>query len=847
MADPTEAAGTTNGSPLPSGAAPPSPKLLEAERVFVLRAAGDALARKLFADQFGLTYWSDEANSYMRDLAKVAGYRKDLDVAAYRARYARGGIAQTIVEADPKATWAGGADLVEDPDPGELTQFEEAAAALFDRLSVWDYLERADILAGLGRYGVLLIGAPGEMDQELPRLSGPDAILYLAALAEDHAEVIKEVEDSKDPRFGLPEFYELSLGSGLTTKRVISNRKKRAHWTRVIHVAEGLLEDDVCGRPRLRAVWNRLDDLEKILAGGSEATFRRADPGLHIDIPMFSPDGKVLEIDETTLKAQSEQIDEYIHNLRRVLKTRGTKIEQLETQVPGFGDNADAIMVQISAITRLPKRILEGSERGEQASTQDRRNRSDRITERHGRFAGPLVRQLVDRFIRYGALPTPAEYEVVWPEMDELGPDEQAEVAAKLSEANLSQFRAGMPPVITTNEIRDRILKYGPIEEIEGFEDVESGQDVEPPENRLQAAKLRVAVRRGLIRRRPEPAQLTVLQGGARPELRAIHRAADSNVGKVSAVFLSMWLATSAAVDSEELEAALARNNRMAAERVAISAIQATEAAWAPKVEAVISATLTAGGEAAVRSARGRGAWLRAAAEGETFRAAAFEASFDAVDPRALAWALTRSSDLIVEVSEETIAAVRQLIGAGISEGIPPAALSRQIREVVGLRPDQVNAMYNLRGDLITAKPGSLVTRFPPAPTLRTQPGFRVRIPKNGLTEAQIDKHLDRYREMQRNLRARTIARTETMNAASQGQREAWAQAVDKGQLPRDQKRVWITAGDSAVRDEHAAMEGVVTGLDEPYPGGLETGVEPNCRCVDGLASPEDLERAAST
>lgn len=850
MADPTETH-PTNGSPAPSGVASPSPKLPQAERVVVLRAYGEELARKVFAETHGLTFWSTARGEFMRDLAKIGGYLAELGCAVYRSRYERGGIAERIVEAAPKATWVGGADLVEDPDPGELTPFEEAAAALFERLAAWDRMERADILAGLGRYGVLLIGAPGEMDQELPRLNGPDAILYLTALAEDHAEVVKEVEDPKDPRFGLPEFYELNLGSGLTTKqRSLQNRKRLVHWTRILHVAEGLLEDDVCGKPRLRAAWNRLDDLEKILAGGSEATFRRADPGLHIDIPMFSPDGKVLEIEESTLAAQTEQIQNYIHGtgqegLNRVLKTRGTSINQLTTQIPAFGGNADAIMAQISAITGIPLRILQGSERGELASSQDRSNWSDRVSERRGRFAGPLVRQLVDRLVQYGALPTPEEYEVAWPEMDELGPGEQAEVAAKLATANLSQFQAGLPPVATSNEIRDRVLKYGPIEEIEGFEDVESGQGVEPPENRLQAAKLRVAVRRGLIRRRPEPAaQLTVLQGGARPELRAIHRAADSNVGKVSAVFLSMWLATSAAVDANELEAALARNNRMAAERVMISATQATEAEWAPKVEAVISATLTAGGEAAVRSARGRGAWLRAAAEGGTFRAAAFEASFDAVDPRALAWARDHSSQLIVEISEETRAAVRELIASGISEGIPPAALSRQIREVVGLRPDQLTAVANLERDLRAAKPGSLVSRFPPAPTLRNQPGFRVRIPKGGLTEAQLQAKLDKYREMQRNLRARTIARTETMNAANQGQSQAWAQAVDKGQLPRNQKRVWITAGDSAVRDEHAALGGEVVGLEESFSGGFEPGEEPNCRCVAGLATAEDLERS---
>ena len=43
---------------------------------------------------------------------------------------------------------------------------------------------------------------------------------------------------------------------------VAFNRK--VHWTRVIHIAESTLENPIYGIPRLRPVYNRLMDIEKV-------------------------------------------------------------------------------------------------------------------------------------------------------------------------------------------------------------------------------------------------------------------------------------------------------------------------------------------------------------------------------------------------------------------------------------------------------------------------------------------------------------------------------------------------------------------------------------------------------
>lgn len=394
-----------------------------------------------------------------RDIYVALGYKRELTPADYRSRYRRNGVANRIVKAFPSATWRGGADIIEDKDPDKITAFEQAFIDLDRRLKLWDKMKRADTLAGIGRYAVLLIGAPGELDQPLVKAK-PEEIMYFTPFAEEDATIQSYVGDITNARFGLPEYYSLKRTS-ITNGTVPTGTPgigKKCHWSRVIHISDGLLDDNIFGEPRLEAVWNLLDDLEKVSGGGAEAFWMRANQGLQLDLD------PTLNVTPEQKEALRVQLEEYEHELRRTLLTRGVEIEKLGSDVADFKSPVEALMSLISAGTGIPQRVLMGSEQGKLAARQDRANWDNRVMDRQKDLAGPMmVRPLVDRLIELGAVPTPAnDYEVRFSSITTMDDEQRAETAKNWASLNQTAGET----VVTVNEIRERVLDLPPLQDV---------------------------------------------------------------------------------------------------------------------------------------------------------------------------------------------------------------------------------------------------------------------------------------------------------------------------------------------------------------------------------------------
>lgn len=372
---------------------------LNAQQVQTL---SELIGRAELATRFGQQYGGD------RDLYATLGYSTKVQFEDYLGKYLRQDIAKAIIDRPVKATWQGPLELVESTE-AEDTPFESAWKELDRKIGIKTRLTRLDRLTGIGRYGVLLLGLDDVKDRAgfaNPVRSGERTLLYIKPFSEKSAKIESYVSEPKDPRYGLPLFYNIEIAD------VASQRSSnvKVHYTRVIHVTEDTLESEVMGTPRLEAVYNRLMDLDKIIGGDAEMYWRGARPGYH---------GKVdpeYTMTPTAKEDLEDQLDEYEHKLRRFLINEGIDIEALETQIADPTPHVSVNIQMIASVTGIPQRILTGSERGELASSEDRGAWLAYVQARREDFAEPrIVRPFVDRLIEIGVLPEPGkEYDIKW-------------------------------------------------------------------------------------------------------------------------------------------------------------------------------------------------------------------------------------------------------------------------------------------------------------------------------------------------------------------------------------------------------------------------------------------------
>jgi len=419
-----------------------------------------------------------------RRLSDALGYPDALDASKYVQRYERGGIAKRIVEALPLSTWRGGGEIIEDEDPDVETDFEAAFVQLNKRLKLWPTFQKADVLAGLGDYAGLLLFAPGELSTPLERCK-PEELLHVQPVAQVNLGFGELETNTTSPRFNLPVYFNLTLRSGQSGK----NFTGKVHYTRIVPVVDGSLDNPLIGTPRLRAVWNYLEDLDKVVGGGAEAFWKRADRGLHIKL---DPE---LEPNPDQVNELKNSLEEYTHDMKRIITTRGVDVQSLGSDVANFNTSADAITALISATIGIPQRILMGSERGELASSSDQTNYDDRVQDRRESFADPdVVRPFIDRMIEIGVLPPSDDYMVRWPEIDELRDDQRMKLALDAAWVN----KTAGETVIEPNEIRDRILGFPPLDHLEMSDDDDDTVEgevvvVPPPQQQLPPATPKAA------------------------------------------------------------------------------------------------------------------------------------------------------------------------------------------------------------------------------------------------------------------------------------------------------------------------------------------------------------------
>ena len=150
-----------------------------------------------------------------RDMYATLGYPDEITYQDYYARYKRGGIAKTIIDAFVDDTWRKAPQMrdVDKPEETDATPFEATWEQLAKRLRLWRVIRRLDLQARLGRFAVLVLGLRGQTDWSRPAtpVRNADDLLYIQAFSEEHCEIVDLVTEDDASLFGTPRLYSIDF------------------------------------------------------------------------------------------------------------------------------------------------------------------------------------------------------------------------------------------------------------------------------------------------------------------------------------------------------------------------------------------------------------------------------------------------------------------------------------------------------------------------------------------------------------------------------------------------------------------------------------------------------------
>jgi len=187
------------------------------------------------------------------------------------------------------------------------------------------------------------------------------------------------------------------------------------------------------------------------------------------------------------------------------------------------------------------------------------------------------------------------------------------------------------------------------------------------------------------------------------------------------------------------------------------------------------------------------------------------ELRFDLLNPRAVEFINQHTGELITQITEESRKAIRSIIRQAFEEGGHPYEQAKKIIQHIGLTERQSRAVENFRRRQLEAR----------------------------VSKAEADKRAEAYAKRLLRDRAENIARTETLTASNAGQHLAWLDAKDKGLLPANFMKEYVTTPDDRRCPQCLEIDGQRKPIDVPFdtPFGpkMYPPIHVACRCCAGL------------
>jgi hypothetical protein len=440
------------------------------------------IARMLAMRMLGSTYGG------ARNVYDACGYRQTITLQDYADRYERCGVSARVVEAFPDSCWRSIPEIYETEDIDEETPFEKDWKRLTgqlndtggDTIHVFELLHKVDCLAGVGQYGVLLYGLDDGNQFDKPVRGKNHQLLYLQAYMETAAGIVDFISNPKTAKYGWPAMYTIDLmDAAKQTGASVSNKRtktQRVHSSRVLHVpSDRSTSHPAFGTPRMKRVFNALEDLEKVLGSGAEGWWRNAFQKIQLDVRDNA------EFTEEDAQAVDKELKKFIHDMQSFIRTKGIDIKPMPTMAKDPKGMMDALFDYIAASTQIPKRVLTGTEQAELAGEKDDENYKSRVIERRRRYSeSKILRPFVDNMISLGVLTKPKQgYMIDWKDETEMTEEDRVVLAKTRVETAKAYIEGNVEQIYPLDHFLGTVMGMEPaeIEEIRKTVDEEREEE----------------------------------------------------------------------------------------------------------------------------------------------------------------------------------------------------------------------------------------------------------------------------------------------------------------------------------------------------------------------------------
>ena len=217
---------------------------------------------------------------------------------------------------------------------------------------------------------------------------------------------------------------------------------------------------------------------------------------------------------------------------------------------------------------------------------------------------------------------------------------------------------------------------------------------------------------------------------------------------------------------------------------------------------------------------------------------------FSGANTRAVAWAQQNQYELVTGLSQEQREVVHRVIADGVARGVNPRDMARDIKDSIGLTPDQFDWVTSYRSSLENQDYANALGRaLSDGRSDRTIAAAQRR--GEAMDPEDIDAAVERYRRNVIAYRAENIARTEALKVVHQGSDELFRQAIENGDVEQDElEGEWVPGPDTAdARQWHRTADLMAQrpqigqpftlgdGTRMLYPGDPSGGARNNARC----------------